>query len=1090
MLLFSSPQFIFAGDNARFRHYTTDDGLSENSVFSVTQDALGFMWFGTGDGLTRFDGYSFVSYRPDPKDSFSIPGNSVKCMATDKNGNVWVGTRSGLACYDALHNRFIRYPSHGYSDNGPAANGIMALAIDKDGKIWIATLDKGMSVFDPSTKKFSHFHNDPKNPNSLGGDDVRGLLCDSKGNVWSVTWSNGVTVYNPATGKFSRFTKQQGQLNYDNSRGAICEDKTGKIWIGSWRTGMDVWDPANHSMRYVSITNDDAHPGGMIWSLRCDHLGNIWVATAENGLYKIDPATNVKKNYMNDPDNPLSISDNNVWSLCEDRSGEIWAGTWQGGVNVYNGRLDRFTWMYSNPKDSISLPASTVWSFCGDGEDGIWIGTGAGPVHYDRKTGIYSFPPMYPADKNAPTKRSNMQSMCRQPNGIIWMGTTGGGVFRYDPEKKSYQNYVPSNDTNSIANNVINAIYSDEKNNLFVGAGLILQRFDEEKNHFVNYPFAAKDSMKGSDGIYVIKPKDENHLYVGTISGKLFVFDRQTRNFSLAWKSPANEITSLLPDQFGGLWIGTGGNGLFYFKDGNATAFTLKDGLPNNVINGIEKGDKDEIWVSTNHGICMFNPFTHDVNTFDAEDGLQGNEFNQNAYFRFPDGQIWFGGVQGITAFYPHDIIPNTTPSDAVITSFTVLNKQAILPDYITLTKDITLSWRDYFFSFEFAGLEFSNSARNQYKYMLEGFDEDWVEAGTRRFVTYTNLDPGEYTFRVMASNNDQKWNGKVAEIKITITPPFWKTKWFYSLCAVTILFSAWGGVRYRERALRKEKEVLEIKVSERTSELQQEKEKVTAAHKDIRDSINYAQRIQYALLAQDKLLKENLPEYFIVFKPKDVVSGDFYWGTKKVESQKSKVESEQGDTFYLAVCDSTGHGVPGAFMSLLNISFLNEAITEKNITAPDEVFNHVRNRLIENISQEGAQDGMDAILVRFDASRKTITYAAAHNAPVVVRAGEIIELQTDKMPVGKGEKSDPFHAFTFNVQAGDMLYLYTDGFADQFGGPAGKKFKETNLKKLLAQLSSLPITAQKEKLESEFETWKGNLEQVDDVLMVGIHLR
>jgi serine phosphatase RsbU (regulator of sigma subunit) len=238
-------------------------------------------------------------------------------------------------------------------------------------------------------------------------------------------------------------------------------------------------------------------------------------------------------------------------------------------------------------------------------------------------------------------------------------------------------------------------------------------------------------------------------------------------------------------------------------------------------------------------------------------------------------------------------------------------------------------------------------------------------------------------------------------------------------------------------------------------------------------------------LLAHEDLLKKNLSEFSILFKPKDVVSGDFYWATEVVGGQQSAVSEK----FYLAVCDSTGHGVPGAFMSLLNISFLNEAIIEKKMEKPGEVFDYVRKRLIENISQEGGQDGMDAILVCFDKKNNTVTYAAAHNAPLIIRKGEVIQLPTDKMPVGKGEKNIPFETRSIELQKGDLLYLYTDGFADQFGGAAGKKFKETNLKKLLAEIAGLPMNEQEKKLETEFESWKGELEQVDDTLIIGIRI-
>lgn len=1076
-LFFLQAAAIFLPAQGRFRQYTTEDGLPQNSVFAITQDKQGFLWFGTQDGLARYDGYSFVSYKPDPADSSSLPGNSVKCMLCDKAGNLWVGTRTGLCRYNAGKNNFDRFPALQDSTRGPASDVILALAEDKDGNIWIATVDKGVSVYHPAQNRFTHFRHKEGDAASLCGDDVRGIATDARGHVWLVSWAHGVSEYDPATGKFSSISHAGGQMNYPNSRGAICADLQGRIWIGTWGRGFNVWDPVKRSMQFFSVGDNPDDPRGMIWSIVRDRKGRLWAATAETGLVRIDPATMQKKNFMNDPDDPQSLGDNNVWTVAEDRSGLIWVGTWQAGLSVLDEKLDRFMLLQNDPQNPNALPSPTVWSFCSDGAKGIWIGTGGGPVHYEPATGIFTQPPVSGNTDQAPSGRSIIQSLCRDVNGNIWMGSVGGGLYRYDPVVKKYNVYIPGTGPQAIRNSIISALLCDRQGNVWVAGGRELQRYDPAADNFIAYDYAPSDSVDYKDQVYVIAEQDADHLWLGLANGEVFLFDKKSGKLTKKWESPAGNISAFYPDRFGGLWIGTGSSGLFYLKDGKTTGFSERNGLPNNVINGIVPGNGDELWISTNRGVCMLNPLTREIRNYLAADGLQGNEFNQGACFRSGDGRIWFGGARGLNVFHPKDITPNTAPADAVITSFTVLNKNYPLPEYITQTKTITLSWRDYFFSFEFAGLEFSNPSRNHYRYMMEGFDQDWIEAGDRRFVTYTNLDPGEYTFRVKASNNDGNWDGKVVEIRIEITPPFWRTNWFYALCIITVVLGGWLYIRRRERKLRKEKEMLETKVRERTHELELEKEKVTEAHKDIRDSITYAKRIQYALLAHEDLLRENLQDFFVLFRPKDIVSGDFYWATR------------MENRFYLAVCDSTGHGVPGAFMSLLNISFLNEAIIEKRLQQPGEIFDHVRMRLIGHISQDGGKDGMDAILFCFDRDRNTVSYAASNNAPVIIRAGEIIQPDTDKMPVGKGEKTDAFRTFEIRLQAGDALYLYTDGFADQFGGPQGKKFREANLRKLLLQTASAGMTEQKEKLAAEFDSWKGELEQIDDMLILGLRI-
>jgi serine phosphatase RsbU (regulator of sigma subunit) len=322
-------------------------------------------------------------------------------------------------------------------------------------------------------------------------------------------------------------------------------------------------------------------------------------------------------------------------------------------------------------------------------------------------------------------------------------------------------------------------------------------------------------------------------------------------------------------------------------------------------------------------------------------------------------------------------------------------------------------------------------------------------------------------------------------ELPFVIEPPFWRRNWFYALCVITLIGSIYTYVQFQTKKLAKENKILEQKVEERTAEVVKKKDELQFAYheteeknRDIMDSINYAKRIQYTLLANVEMIKANVKEHFILFQPKDVVSGDFYWAAKK------------DDRFYIAVCDSTGHGVPGAFMSLLNISFLNEAITQQNIQAPNEILNYVREQLINSILKDGAQDGMDGILLCIDKSNNTITYAAAHNNPVLISDGNLVEFKADKMPIGKGEKDASFTLFTIEMKdVSDTLYLYTDGYADQFGGTNGKKFKYKQLQQMLLANCDKRLSEQQDIFLKTFNEWKGNLEQVDDVLLIGIRV-
>ncbi|MEI8137976.1 MAG: SpoIIE family protein phosphatase, partial [Bacteroidota bacterium] len=379
--------------------------------------------------------------------------------------------------------------------------------------------------------------------------------------------------------------------------------------------------------------------------------------------------------------------------------------------------------------------------------------------------------------------------------------------------------------------------------------------------------------------------------------------------------------------------------------------------------------------------------------------------------------------------------------------------------------------------SFQIAGINLSDPQSVKYSWVLEGFDLKPTPFGKNDQINYTNLPAGEFILKIFAINGLGLKSEKPLEIKIIIVPPFWKTIWFYALVFITTILALVFYIRIREKKLRLTQEILEKTVKERTSEVVNQKHIIEEKQKEIIDSINYAKRIQYTLLAHDEFLKDNLQEHFVYFNPKDIVSGDFYWATKKQNK------------FYLAVCDSTGHGVPGAFMSLLSIGFLSEAINEKSILEPNKVLDYVRQKLIDNISKEGQKDGFDGILICIDNKKNIITYAAANNTPVLVSEDNIYKLTADKMPVGIGEREQDFQLHTIDVKKGDLLYLYTDGFADQFGGSKGKKFKYKTLNELLFSNYTKTLLEQKEILEESFKGWRGDLEQVDDVCIIGIRI-
>lgn len=1044
------------------------------------------MWVGTADGLNRFDGYNFMVYKPVPGDSTSICGSSVRTICETSNGELWISTRTGLCRYNRAANNFTSFPSFGDSDKGPISDALTDIKEDKQGNLWIGTLESGISVLNLKTMKFTHFiHKDTDVEGALSGNDPRGFSVGIDGHVWINTWSHGVNEYDPATKKFKWYTHENGMLPIPNIRGGICAATNGKIYIGTWGKGIRVWDPKTKSMSDLSVEDNPLDARGMIWNITEDRKGRLWCATAETGLVMFDLATGEKKIFKNNINDPNSINDNNVWSVGVDRTNHIWAGTWQGGVNVLNERISSFVHYRYNPFDSTALPSKSVWSFCEDGKGGLWIGTGAGPAHYNPEKDVIDYRVGSKPSDDEPNDRSTIQALARDKEGCIWMGTVGAGLYKYNPENQKYKLYHPDYESSGLGGTIIYSLVCDSEGVLWVGASNKLQRYDREKDTFATFKIPGKDSAARTVFITQIREKDADELYLTYSNGMVCTFNKANEKMEILWHKPDLEIACAVPDKRGGLWVGTS-EGMFYLINGTETQFSETTGLPNNSVNAILFDENDVMWIATNNGLCKMDPLTKELRIYRQQDGTQGNEFNQNAYFRNSDGRMWFGGTDGITAFYPEDITVNPTPADAILLSFTVMNDQYPLKEHISIAKQIELSWRDYFFSFEYSGMEFTNTEKNQYRYMMEGFDEEWVEAGTRRYVTYTNLDPGEYTFRVMASNNDGEWNGKTAEVKITIHPPFWRTNWFYALCVVALITAVWLYIRLREKKLRVEKERLETKVEERTAELKDEKEKVSAAHKDIRDSINYAKRIQDAILPSDSELKTLLPDSFVLYIPRDVVSGDFYWLAQPDENNPKDI--------LVAAADCTGHGVPGGFMSMIGNTLLNEAVGQKNEKEPALILNRLHKDIRTALHQDAGsetRDGMDVAVVRLDFTKGKVHYAGANRPLVMVHENEMREIRADKMPIGglQGEEERNFTGHTFDVKKGSMIYIFTDGFADQFGGPKGKKFMVRKFYNMLEGMAQQPCIEQHTILMHAIQEWKGEHEQVDDVLVIGVRM-
>ncbi|MCK5146260.1 response regulator [bacterium] len=831
LLFFLLTAHVYAQmDIIRCERLGLDQGLSQGYVNCIIQDSRGFMWFGTGDGLNRYDGYDFKIHRHDPFDPFSISANFINSIFQDRSGIIWIGTQSGgLNRYDPATGCFTCFQHDPENPKSISNNMIFGICEDPDepGVLWIGTnrgLNRvklnGNEADQPDQTEFIHFFHESDDSCSLSSNYIRSILTDRKGNLWVGTWE-GLNVLDRQTGRFRCFRFDNNQIT------ALHEDHKGKIWIGTYSGGLYCYNPETgkfihyrHSARSGSLCSN------MVLSILEDFSGQLWVGTS-NGLDAFNERTGSFIHHRHDPANPRSLSHNEILSLWQSPSGAMWAGTNTGGTNRFHPAKNSFHHVSANSSQGISLSHNSVYSFYeSPAEPGIiWIGTGGGVLHrFDMLRKTMSYYPIY-SEKHALLYSIYIYAITSAPSGRFWIASTDG--FKgFDRQSGRFTHYVHDPDDPGSMSDVRLAksfcMDEDMPEAFWVGYDYSgLSRFNikyESFDYFIHDP--ANPGSIGSNEITCIIKSRDSGLWVGTKSGLNF-YDKRNNHFTRFSNDPENSnslscdyIKSLYEDESGVLWAGTYGGGLNKIEQMDSlivkfTHYLERDGLSNNVVYGILKEDRGRLWLSTNRGLSRFDPETETFRNFDSRDGLQSNEFNTGAYFKTAGGKLFFGGINGFNWFHPDSIRDNLHVPPVVFTDFQLFNESVMhgvdspLKTPVSSVRDIKLSHKQNVFSFQFAALDYTESDKNLYAYKLEGFEDHWNEIGTRRFVTFTNLPAGDYTLRVRGSNNAGVWNSEGAAMRILITPPWWRTIWaylLYMLAVIGIIALVFRFQLYRER--------------------------------------------------------------------------------------------------------------------------------------------------------------------------------------------------------------------------------------------------------------------------------------------------
>lgn len=771
---------------ARFERLSVEDGLSQSSGSAILQDVRGFMWFGTQDGLNKYDGLTFKIYRHDPSDSTTIASNYVLALHEEQSGAIWVAlagggldkfdprtetfyhhgakldallsgkttmvqrifedhagtlwfaTLSGLARYQRAQDRFEMFS---LDTAGGEGNRITALFEDSQEVLWVGTA--GGEVFRLHREQGRFARHDVLNRGELNPGHISTVHADRFGLIWITTWDAGLLRYDPETGAVDRFQKDENDpASLSSNRiSCIAEDQQANLWIGTEGSGLSYFDRTTEKFtRYKHDPYDsESLSNNHILSLLYDSSGTLWVGTGGGGINKYDPDRSKFAHFKNDLRHPDVLRGSFVWSLFEDSGGKLWIGTRTGGLNVLDRERGRFRVFMNDPRDPGSLAVNSVLAICEDLSGAIWVGTAGGGLNkLDQATGKFA---RFPGNRrNLPGLLSNrVRSLLLDQDGSIWMATQGGGLHRFDPGREVFVHFLHSPDNRrSISSNWTSALLQDRHGDLWIGTtNSGVNRFDKRNETFSRFGHVPGQAGSLSD----------------------------------------NHVMALAEDSSGTIWVGTF-YGLNRFDAARQTfsTYTTKDGLPNDVIYGILPDDSGHLWLSTNKGLSRFDPATENFRNFELDDGLQSYEFNAGASFKNRKGEMFFGGVNGFNVFHPDSIRDNPHRPAIVITAAKKFDQP--LNIHVDGVEPLQLSYRDNFITFEFAALDYTNPTKNQYAYKLDGLHSEWIYCGTQRYATFTNLAPGPYVFRVKGANNDGVWNEDGAMLRFVVTPPFWKTWW------------------------------------------------------------------------------------------------------------------------------------------------------------------------------------------------------------------------------------------------------------------------------------------------------------------------
>ncbi|TAF66971.1 MAG: hypothetical protein EAZ55_04700 [Cytophagales bacterium] len=1091
-----------------FRTYSLEEGLPQSEIWALLQDSRGAIWAGTnGGGLVRFNGFHFQVFSQ--KDG--LPNTSVRTLYEDSKKNIWINTFSGVSRYNGLE--FHTFPA---KEGDILENNFSQIIEDKNGKIWL------YQNKNQSQSEIFIFENTPQKPTYVNirtlfpkifsqNIFIQGIIRRKDGNILIQIRLKNAPVGTPNSlyeydGKsvFASSIQNSVELFKDKTLFPLIEDKQGRVWLGVANQQNAVIGYYKDK-QFVELKLPPNVAINQINKFYEDRNGNIWILVNTLGLVKYDGIT--FKTFSNINGLPSRLNND----LIQDFEGNYWVGTSGNGLV----KLSKSRFLSLSKTEG--LLGEIIRSVQQDLEGNYWIGSNSGHLakwtdkeelftdifqgnnnlgrvkpFYEIEKGIFLIPTDAGVLRFQNGSYQNVNNQYGLPNNLgaswiipdgkyLWLSTWGNGVYRFNTEDKSVVNFNVQN--GKLLNNLVHSIYKDSKGRIWVCTNFGLTAISGQKiQHF--------DTQRGLSNNLIMQVVEDKYqqIWIATFNGGLNKYDGKKITIYNPDNSDVSALTiySITTNQTGdAIWIGT------------------------------QKG-ADKITLDNKGDIAKIRNYT-------KYDGFSGEEANGAAIYRDTKGRIWFGTIKGAMMYNPEEDTLNNIAPKIYINNIKLFFREIAwkeekyqkfysrITPWFNTPEDLVLPYDSNHITFQFEALSYEVNEKVRYQWMLEGVDKDWSPVSNKTEAVYPNLPYGKYTFKVRACNNDGKWTEEPAIYTFEITPPWWRRWWVQSIFIGSSLFAAFAGVRMRIKAIQAQKIRLQQLVEEQTieirkqnqeilqknAELEQQKEEILvqsenlieqkaeieSKNEDITASIEYAKRIQEAMLPNTTRIQEAIPASFIFYLPRDIVSGDFYWLANK------------GDKIIIAVADCTGHGVPGALMSMIGDSLLNHIIHDREIHQPDLILYEMHKGIQKSLNQRENenQDGMDIAVVVWEKEKKQAFVAAARSSIIYFKNNEITLIKGDRNPIGGDEYKEERNFTAYQIDLDDeqptMFYLYSDGFQDQFGGEKNKKMGIEKLRTFLESIQGEELSAQKEKIATFFQQWRGTNEQTDDVLLMGFKI-